>query len=173
MVGRGGFTLLEMSLVVLIMGLSIGVLALTFREPYERATFQAAIETACELDRTARERAKSAGEANCRLTFDLDRDEMVLEFPGSGGLSRQTVRMPRGVELGQVRTAFQSHDRNRMSLEYRASAGAPTYGIRFDGRMESRWVLVLGGTGQIRISADENEIEAIFRTLQAEGIDAR
>lgn len=163
----GGFTLLELLVVVTIVSLVAATAVLKLGGGLRRAQLRRATEVVTEIDRHARQLAVR-GASRCELrilvtdgVFELSRegvgeDEFQRRWqlaPPIGITSAATPRESR--TSGDVVVRYGPHGR---SDTYAVSVGSPSG--------EPRWLLVAGGTGQIIEDLSEREIERVLRGLQ-------
>jgi hypothetical protein len=46
-----------------------------------------------------------------------------------------------------------------------------TYALLLETAEQSRWIIFLGGTGQVLLAESANEVQKLFSSLREEGID--
>src|SRR3954452_3963128 len=99
---KGGFTLIETMVAVIVMGVSTGMVVLSFAGPVNRARLVEAVEQVTYMDASARQLARRTGRA---IEIRIDLNEGVLERrEGSRGVTFRTS-MPAAVRIETVRTA--------------------------------------------------------------------
>jgi len=153
-----GFTLIELTAVLLVMGLAAGAVALSLGPARGAGRMEDAADRLADLDGRTRQRAIRSGKA-VQLVFDLPanriftragetKDETPLEGLDLGG----------GVSLGKVVLAGGSTGRGPVAIWCSPRGLAPTYAVRLDRSGRSAWLLVAGMTGQVVRTDDERQI---------------
>jgi prepilin-type N-terminal cleavage/methylation domain-containing protein len=154
-----GFTLIEIMLAVLIVGLLASAAALSFRQPIRAARAQDAVELIHSFDAGAREVARRFAKPLV-LTFDLR--EGRLERHENEDQATYTALLPHGVHIGQFRTAARRVAEERIDIPCSAAGLTRTYAVRLVGPGVDRWLLVSGFSGDVQAIQDEAQLDAIF-----------
>jgi prepilin-type N-terminal cleavage/methylation domain-containing protein len=154
-----GFTLIEIMLAVLIVGLLASAAALSFRQPIRAARAQDAVELIRSFDAGAREVARRFAKPLV-LTFDLR--EGRLERHENDDRATYSARLPQGVRIGQLRTAARRVADERIDIPCSAAGLTRTYAVRLVGPGVDRWLLVSGFSGDVHTIQDEAQLDAIF-----------
>ena len=166
-VGRGqwGFTLIEVMVAVVILGLLTGAVVLAFAGPVNRARMVQAVEEVTYLDASTREVARKSGRA---AEVRIDLDEGVIERREGRAGSRQTmfrVGVPAPLRILAVRTAARREESGEAVVPVSAAGVSPTYAVKIAGPEGSRWVVVAGLSGEVRVLNDDAQVDSIFAAI--------
>jgi prepilin-type N-terminal cleavage/methylation domain-containing protein len=156
---RRGFTLIEVMIAVMILGLLAGLATWSFSGPLRRARFEEAMEQIRYLDSTSRRLARETGR----------RVEMVIDA-GSGVVSRgdYSAQLPAGVRVERVVTlAGEQGAVTRVGVS--AVGLSPSYALRLAGADWRRWVFVSGLSGEVRVISDDAQVAEIFEVARSSG----
>jgi prepilin-type N-terminal cleavage/methylation domain-containing protein len=156
---RRGFTLIEIMLAVLIVGLLASAAALSFRQPIRAARAQDAVELIRSFDAGARDVARRFGKPVV-LAFDLR--EGRVERRENDDRATYAARLPQGIRIGQLRTAARRVAEERIEIPCSAAGLTRTYAVRLVGPGVDRWLLVCGFSGDVQAIQDEAQLDAIF-----------
>lgn len=145
------FTLLELLIVLTITALVAGLVTLTLRTHVEQSAVSQAAAVAREADRQARDAARVAVGGVVSLSI---RDNAVL-IPY---LDRKW-RFPRGVQVQMVAEAGKP---NQAKIAYASHGGSPSYVLHLACGQTSKWLCVLGFSGQCLLVDEELEWRGLF-----------
>jgi prepilin-type N-terminal cleavage/methylation domain-containing protein len=150
------FSLIELSLVLLIIAIAAAAVTLRVQGPMGHARMRDAVDAIGQFDRTTRQAAR-AQDRPLWLTVDLaagtirrvtdsgrEADGAVLSLPDGFAMERLLVR---GQETGDSARA----------LTCSRSGLVPTYALLLRGGGERRWLVVAGLTGELLEVAGEGE----------------
>lgn len=129
---RRGFTLIELTLAVLILALLAGLAAWSFRGPLRRSNQQLALDAVRGVDAMARQHA--------------------LRFGQRQRVSIESANLPRGYRAEQVRPG---------AIEVSAQGLSRAYAVKVSGPEFSRWLLVTA-SGQVTELDDESQVQSIL-----------
>ncbi len=155
---RRGFTLVEMLVVLVLVGLLSGTAAVMVRQPLSRARRQFAISQLQLLDLTARERSRQGKWV--RLTFDLKEQRVELRDERGESRGQPLVLKRKEEQIHRILGAEKNAD-DTFSITFDRYGMSPTYAVGV-GASEPDWLLVLGVTGQTYLFKDANEIQTII-----------
>lgn len=174
-----GFTLIEVAVCLVILGLLTGTAALSLRDRQHNLDLDTWTERFATLDHQTRERAESQGKP-WLIVVDFEQQRIWNE--AANEINRDTdsygLSMPGGWEL--VTAITQRSDSNHTStirgqevFTYATNQVSHSYalGLRNDND-ETLWLMTAGGTGQILTTDHEDDIEDIFAALRAASDDA-
>jgi type II secretory pathway pseudopilin PulG len=164
------FTLLELLLILGIVALMAGAVTLQFRQPYRRVRFEAVAETLVAIDRQVRSRARAANVAGL-LQIDLEWHKLTPRFPAGVAATLPEYQLPSGFMLTRLRTSGGEDRGGRVGVVIRPSGVSITYALLLETDEQSRWIVFLGGTGQVVFVENVNEVQKLFKSLREEGVD--
>jgi prepilin-type N-terminal cleavage/methylation domain-containing protein len=164
---RRAFSLIEVTLVVLILAITAGAVALGVRSPIHRLGLDQCVDEIVAFDRLTRVYAREQ-DRPVRLMVDLDggqfrrTDERAVEELG------QALVLPSGYRVARLLLLDRTIGSGGVALSYSALGLAPTYAILVEGPGgRRRWMLVAGLTGQVRECGDEEEVSNILAAVDA------
>ena len=158
---RGGFTLLELTVVCVLLGLAAAAAVWSVRRPVAAARAELAAERLLAADAAARTLARRRGRP-VRLELDLAAGALArLGDGGSGGGAGRTV-VASDIPAGRFRRAGASVRGGRATWTVRADGTSPSYAVELTGGGEEPWVLVAGGTGRAVRLPDAAAVAALL-----------
>lgn len=165
------FTLVELSVVLLILGLLAGAMAIRTREAIRGGELALATTRLRSFDQMLRERAQKSGEP---IDLVLDIENQSAHTQGSAGRDRpQDGRTEIPIHLEEVLVANGRVRSGQRVMRYFADGTSETYAIRLKtDRKRSAFVLIAGWTGQFLETNDERSIEQVLSRLAAERLRA-
>lgn len=191
---RGGFTLVEVMVVVTLMGLVAASTAWSLAEDARSSSRTKVVADIVHADRMARLAAQRRGQP-CMLQFDLQRHRLwrVTGPVGSGETSHVTT-LPGRSRIDRILTAAgesssdittTSADAGLAMVRYSRTGCSDSYALRLmfedGGAGESHpdelsggsaWMVFAGLTGQLTLVQNEAEVEKIFAMLANGRADA-
>lgn len=169
--GRG-FTLIEIAVCLVILGLLTGLAALSLRGVQRNVDMETWVERVAALDRQARDRAERQGQP-WRLVLDVQQQRIWNESTDESGQDKSSTELgtPQGWELAAVQVhrgdAAREFVNGGQDTVLCATHGvSPSYAIELRNEQgESFWLMVAGGSGQWTTTRNEQEIQDIFAAL--------
>ena len=160
---RAGFTLVEVSVTVVLLVLVAGTVSLSLRGNLQASRSELAYEQLQLVDRQTRVLAKRSGRS-VELQFDVagnrivrseaNRTPSVLE---SGVSMREVLGSKTG--MGQKR----GRQVGFTTVEFRGDGSGSSYAVCLPvGRERSEWIVFAGGSGQSLRTNDEREVERLL-----------
>lgn len=166
---RRAFSLIEVTLVILILAITAGAVALGIRSPIHRMGLAQCVDEIALFDRLTRTYAREQ-DRPVRLMVDLDggrlrrTDEQAVQELG------QALVLPSGYRLARLLVADRTIGSGGASLTVSALGLGPTYALLVEGPGSRRqWILVAGLTGQVRECGSDEEVRSILEALDARG----
>jgi type II secretory pathway pseudopilin PulG len=154
----GAFTLVEITIAVVILALLTSAVAMSFAEPLKKARARDAAEMVQAFDQTSRAAARRSGKM-IEMTFDLFENSLARR-------ERDATTSRSQLPGGYVIDRFRSADRNISSGEAVVTCApmgiSRSYALRLRGPGLDRWIVFAGLTGQISTVQDEDSLNAIF-----------
>ena len=141
---RQAFTMIELIVVLVILGLLSSLAALTVRSSFDRHALASAFETIELFDQRLRRDARVARQP-ITATVDGFRGEMRL--PEANGQSK-IFRLPRRVVIKSVLSATVRSATQSFPLTVGIDGRTSSYAIELEAGGASSWLVVLGGSGQ-------------------------
>ncbi len=170
----GGYTLLELSLVLAISALVTAGVMLALEEPYRQARRGELVARLQSLDRQLRDRAARDG-GTWQLVIDLRAGTLV------GRPTAAQVDVPLAVALGrslkvlEVHTAERRTSYGQVVIDYRAGGTSASFAVRFEEPLEAgSWFLVSGLSGKWEQFNDSQQVDQVLAlTRLSTGTDTR
>jgi prepilin-type N-terminal cleavage/methylation domain-containing protein len=160
---RRAFTLIELIVVIVIMGLLATLAVLSTGGMMDRYQLSQAAETIEIFDARARRSAHSLRQP-IRAIIQPNQRRLVIASPG-GNTSRSVAaqfRLPRAVEIAEIRLRRRVTAAGNFEIDYNRQGSSPTYALRLQRGKMSRWLVVLGVSGQIVTLKNEGEVDEIL-----------
>lgn len=162
-----GFSLIEVTMVVLILAIAAAAVALNVRAPMANVGMRGCIDQVVSFDRLTRAYAREQDRA-VRLWVDLGAGELRRTDEEGRDQLGQSLRLPRDYRLTDLRVAGRSAGGGSMALACSAQGLTPTYAVLLEGPGgRKQWLLFAGLSGQAWEAKDEREIEGYFEACQA------
>jgi prepilin-type N-terminal cleavage/methylation domain-containing protein len=181
---RGGFTLIEVIAVVVLLGVLAGSALWRMTEQVQRGSRAGATGQISYADRMARLASSRLGRRSI-LRFDLDQQQITRY---DGPEARRKVNVGRGVTMPVrfgidriVRVAESSpspagrldvRKSGVVDIEFGPSGRSQSYALRLGTGEEFFWIVFSGLTGQLTTLDDEKEIDNLFALLATGRPDA-
>ena len=148
------FSLVELVVVLAIVAVLAGGVMLSVRSHLARARLMAACRLLAAWDAETRQAARAA-----------DRP-LLLRIASSGTVrlpGRKPRRLGRGIVADRLWTQRQATRQGTLNVVVATTGQSETYAVRLtsSGRV-SRWVVVLGGSGQVLELEDTREVQALL-----------
>lgn len=168
---RGGFTLVELIIVVAIIGMLTGVVAVRLRGPYRQARFEDVLQRVAVLDGQVRSYTQRFGKPQ-QLMVDMQNDVLYTRNPGGGrGLSfRETVAG--SADVDRVLLPEGPVGGGTATINFSEDGQARSYAVSFRLGKQQVWLLFSGVTGQVTQLDGETDVREIFQLLADKGPDA-
>ena len=173
--GRGGFTLIELTACLVLLGLLTGLAAISLRGLGQAAGRQDVIERLILWDRLAREQARRLDHP-VQLSFEIQGQTIQRAVSTSAdALPERAGRwtLPPGHRLHNVRVEGSDESFGEDVAVVMSRRGhSPTYAIQIvsgegGGGGEGGWLVIAGLSGQAITVETREQVDAIFEALQA------
>jgi prepilin-type N-terminal cleavage/methylation domain-containing protein len=165
-VQRRGFSLIEVAVVVLILGIMAGAVTLRMAGPLNKANLDTITAEAGSFDHLARTTAR---EQNRPVRLVVDMGEPSLRAAGEDGQSLGPAYiLPSGCKLAKLYLGNQTFYSGQTAIQCSRLGHTATYGLEIEtSNSQRRWLLVAGLTGQIVECENEAEIRGILDAAAA------
>lgn len=156
---RTGFTLLEVLLVCVLLGIVSGVVLWSVRGRITAARLSQACEQLEGADQLARRVARNSAE---RVTLRFRGTDNQIEIR-RGERRQKLLRLPGGISLSGVRFGRRA-SRRRGDLEVSRLGQSASYAVALRTEADTeRWLVISGLSGQSIIARDAEEADALLR----------
>ena len=173
---RRGFTLIELTVVLLIVAILAGVVTLRLQGPLHRAEMRDVIERIAFFDHLTRVHAREH-DRPLRLVVDIVAGDITRNYGDSIEQAGAPFELPRGCEFTKLYVGGDQISAGSTSMICSRRGITPTYALQVEHDTGLRqWILVAGLTGDA-VEVSDEDIEAIAKALgpaaKTAGRDAR
>ena len=147
-----GFTLIELTVVLLIMGIIAAIVTLKISGPVSQVKLQDVAERIKRFDVHTRSYARQHGKA-LRVDVDLSKN-CISRWDNAGNQIGQPLKLPSNFSIEKCQVASQQQVRNATLLKYSSQ-----------GMTHSKWILVVGLTGELVELENEQNVQKIMESL--------
>lgn len=155
---RSGFTLIELVVVVVVMGILSCLAVITLGGTTDRYQLSRATETIELFDARARRDARRLGEP---IVATIQRSRNQLMVSGDRAADAR-FRLPQSVEITQIRMRRRVVAGRDVEIPFNRQGVCPTYAVQIQRGKLRRWVVVLGLSGQVVALNDQGEVDEIL-----------
>lgn len=162
-----GFTLWELLVVIVILGLLATAVLFRLSSLTNRARFQGALGHVTDLEALVRQDARQHGRAN-RLEWELGTNRVTSQ---RGTVSR-TETLGADVLIRRIMTPQQNRSVGRAVIDYTTMGTSPTYAVELVSSPTSAtavWLLFVGTTGIVQPLETEREVQQLVQQVVAQG----
>lgn len=165
---KSGYTLLEMTVTLTILGLVVSLVVVNYREPIANARREQAFERVDALDRRVRLWCKT-NDSRARISVDLDRSIFAAETEDGKKLTIPEAKIPDGLKLKELRIMGENRFGRDTKISYTTEGKAScwAYSLTRSGGQEI-WRLMIGATGQSLTVGSEDELNRLERMYENE-----
>lgn len=159
---RHAFTLIELMVVLAILGLIGTIASLSLGTVMDRYQLGRAAETIEAFDGRARRSARLAREPLDTIIRRATKELLIGQPVGQDREQSLSYRLPARVEIVDVRIRGKGMTARDVRLSFGDRGRSPTYAIQLRRGNLSRWLVVLGLSGQVIPVSSEREVDALF-----------
>lgn len=152
---RRAFTLLELIVTMVIIGMMVGLTSLTLREHFVRAALMKSSLAASEADRQARQLSQSQPNGVVYLELRPQASQIVLRPTG------RTFSLPTGVRISVA--AMDTRTPAGGSVPFYGNGASPSYALKLERNGSNAWLAVLGISGQCIVCDTESEVRELLQ----------
>ena len=163
---RRGFSLIELTVVLLILALVSASVAVAVREPLHRVGLRGALDDLAEFDHLTRTYAREQ-DRPVVLVFDLDAG-VIRRMDETGrtelGLA---LRLPADYRIVRLRAGEDDWRSGQTVLAVSALGLTPTYAVLVTGPgPRAQWMALAGLSGQLLEPKNDAEVDNLFKARQ-------
>ena len=159
---RAAFTLIELMVVVVILGLITALASLSLGGVMDRYQLGRAAETLEAFDSQGRRDASRSREAVLAIIRRGTNELVLRNAVERSSRARAQYRLPRNVEIGDIRMPRKSLTARDVTFTLSDRGRSPTYAVELRRGAMSRWIVILGISGQVIPMQSEDEVDAIL-----------
>jgi prepilin-type N-terminal cleavage/methylation domain-containing protein len=160
-----GFSLVELTLVLLLLALVAGAVTLRVQGPLRRSRMQDALDQVRGFDRLARHFAAEQ-DRPIRLVIDLDTQKFWRAEKGKDAPLGSVFELPSGVAVTKVRLGSEELAAGRVELPCSRAGLTPSYALCVSGpKNDLRWLLFSGLTGESSELDNEQSVRDILEKV--------
>ncbi len=153
---KSALTLIELIAVLVLCAVLAGIVVVSVRSHVARANLTSSCEMLMACDSHARHVAHERGQPTRLLIGSGDR--ATIRLPNG-----QIRTVARGVKIDRLWTARTSTQTGTLQVVMTANGQSETYAVRLTaGEKLSRWIMVLGGSGQTLVMKDERRVRRLL-----------
>lgn len=156
---RSAFTLIELVVVMVVLAILSSLAVFSLAATADRYQLSRAAEIVEMFDARARRDARSSQQP---LQAVVDRGRGRLQVNSSGTTEDATFRLPARVEISEIRLQRQLAVGKRVEIDVSSEGRCPTYAVALRRGKLTRWLVILGQTGQVIPLENEGEVDAIL-----------
>ena len=158
-----GFTLIELTVVLLIMGIIAAIVTLKISGPVSQVKLQDVAERIKQFDIHTRSYARQHGKA-LRVDVDLSKN-CISRWDNAGNQLGQPLKLPSNFSIEKCQVASQQQVRNATLLKYSSQGMTHSYAIKLADKSQSKWIFIIGLTGELVELENEQNVQKIMESL--------
>ena len=156
---RIGFTLIEVVAVIVVLSILSTITAVALGPTLDRQRLSQAIEKLEWFDAKAR-RSAQANRSTVSAKIDPSKNRLVIQT--SNQQEDVSLRLPSNVEISKVQLAGKPSSTRSESIQVSPSGYSTSYAVLLKRGELSKWVLVLGGSGQVVQFDNAKDVNALL-----------
>lgn len=171
---RRGFTLIELMVVVVIIGLIAGAVVVRTTGITRQARLEWSVGQLIQLDGGLRGFARSRGEKT-RLEIELGTNRIKRSY-NTGSTGGTPLTLGENVVVRRFVLPTREASSGTGIIEYSSDGITPTYALEVESTGDPKqtvWLVFVGTTGQVERRQEEREVIRLVRTFGKSGDDAR
>ena len=151
--------MIELVVVIVILAILSSLTVYSLGGTMDQYQLSRAAETIEIFDARARRDARTR-QHPLQASIERSRGRLTISRIGTG--DRTTFRLPSRVKIKQIRMRRQVTSGSRIDIDINSSGQSRTYAIQLERGKASRWLVVLGFSGQVIQLDTGREVDAIF-----------
>jgi len=161
-----GFTLLELTVVLLVLALIAGTAMLNLSGPVRQARLHDTLDELAAFDELVRSYSIAHHKPSV-LEIDLENNTLARNSTENASLS--VLRsLPERFKMNAVYTTAKKIEDSNVSIMYSALGFSRSYAVRLEDSANQRvWIYFSGLTGETQTYEKEEDVQAIFATWHA------
>lgn len=159
---RRAFTLIEMTVVIAILALLTTMATLSLGGVMDRYRLSRAAEAIEAFDARARRSARLSREGFEAIIDRRDRELTIPAADRGRRIETAQYRLPRNVEISDIRMRRKVALGQKVAIRFSDQGASPTYAVELRRGKRTRWLVVLGISGQVVAVANEGEADALL-----------
>ncbi len=166
---RSAFSLIELTVVLLILAISAAAVALRIHEPLGRARLDELVAEIGEFDALTRRYARE-NDRSVRLLVDLGAGRMGRSDEGGGEELGRSLELPGRARIARLWIGEREIGIGAASIGCSRRGLTPSYAMVLEDEAgRKRWILVAGLSGQVIELESDEEVRNVLETLR-EGV---
>jgi prepilin-type N-terminal cleavage/methylation domain-containing protein len=157
----GGFTLVEIMIVVLLMAMLASAAALSMNGPLTSARAADAAEMVSSFDAAVRIYARRY-HSGAQIVFDLSAGKISRRQKHDNLDDHASTFLPSGFSIDEIRQAQHLASVGETHINVSAMGLSPSYAVHLLGPRSDQWLVFAGLSGQVRQVNNEAAIDAIL-----------
>jgi len=154
------FSLMELTVVLLILAIAAAAVALNVRPPLNAAVMKDAVGQVIQFDRLSRAYAR---QHDCALEAAWDGSSgKLVRFDDQHRQVGGKLELGERLAIGRLMVAGQKEPLEARTVPYSRQGLAPTYAMMLEGGGKSQWLVIVGLTGQCLEVNDESSVLEIL-----------
>ncbi|MBN1941688.1 MAG: prepilin-type N-terminal cleavage/methylation domain-containing protein [Phycisphaerae bacterium] len=165
---RGGFSLMEMTVVLLILAISAAAVTLRIQGPLHNAQMGDVVERVAEFDLLTRTFARE-NDQPVWVCVDLNKNQLRRSRREEDQYKEcgRAMTLPEGFSLSRLMLSQKEYDHGEITIRYSRRGLGPSYVLRLTGPGErEQWVLMTGVGGQLVQIENEEEARNILEATK-------
>jgi prepilin-type N-terminal cleavage/methylation domain-containing protein len=164
---RGGFTLVELAAVMVVLAILAGTVTWSVRGHVSNARMESFLVRIEASDARARAEARRL---NLPVLLGIDSSQERVWQVSAGTSGKRSFAVPRGLDIARLHSTNQQSALQALEITISPLGQSETYAMQVKasgGR--ATWLVVLGGSGQVLRFDREEDVEGVF-SLQRDAI---
>ncbi|MCH1439062.1 MAG: type II secretion system GspH family protein [Rubripirellula sp.] len=156
---RQGFTLLELMIVFVILSLLATIAMTSLASRVGDYRFTQAVEIIGRVDAHARRQASTQRRTVCTSVATM---ASTLRVSTAQDPNIRSFKLPSGIHIGETKFRQQTSPTTDFDIRYNQYGASPTYAFKLTQGSQSKWIIVLGASGQIIQTSEVGEVNDIL-----------
>ena len=163
---RKGFTLVELSMVLLVLGIAAAAVALRVQRPLMAANLSDITGSLVDFDRTTRAASRSQ-DRPLRMVMNLSHGTVTRADAAGKPIDGSAVSLPQGYRLARLLVHDKDFREGETTIACSRAGCSPTYAILVQTPANTQqWLVFAGLTGQtIQVANDDEAKQILAATL--------